>query len=282
MAALSWTPEHPIDFAASIRRHERWGEDPVNIVREDTLLRVADGEPYRAEQLADGSFTVDGSEPEVALTDLQWKLAEALPIQPLQALAERDERVALLANEHAGLRPPVISDPFQSLITAITAQQVNLTWATTTRRRLVHRWGTRHYVDGVEVWEFPAPDNLTGVEVAELRELQFTTRKSEYIIGVAEAATEGALDGLADLSNEEVIARLVSIRGIGRWSADWLLARCLVRPDVVAAGDLGVRKAVSFSYHGSDTILSEEVVRSTADGWGDAANWTAHLLLETL
>lgn len=282
MATVRWTPDHPIDFAASIRRHERWGEDPVNIVRDGALFRVARGAPYRAEQDVDGTFEIVGENPTHALCDLQAKLAESLPHRPLEMLAARNERVARLVQQHGGLRPPIISDPFQSLITSITAQQVNLTWATTTRRRLVHQTGRRHSLDGVELWEFPSPERLAKVTVSQLRDLQFTTRKAEYIIGVAEAACEGTLDGLEALSNDEVIARLVAMRGIGRWSADWLLARCLGRPDVVAAGDLGVRKAVSFSYHSSDTILSEEVVRSTADTWDDAANWTAHLLLDTL
>lgn len=282
MSSLTWSPERRIDFSASIRRHLRWGEDPVNIVRDDELFRVAEGAPYRAKQHADGSIEIVGASPDTALEDLRRKLAESLPIEPLDRLATQDERVARLLEQHPGLRPPVIADPFQSLVTSITAQQVNLTWATTTRRRLVHLTGRRHHMDGTEVWEFPTPSVLRRLSVSELRKLQFTTRKAEYIIGVASAAETGALDGLDTLSNEEVIARLKAIRGIGRWSADWLLARCLVRPNVVAAGDLGVRKAVSFSYHGSDTILSEEVVRATADAWGDAANWTAHLLLETL
>ncbi len=278
----TWKPDEAIDFDASIDRHQRWGVDPVNIVEGAALYRVTEGAAYRARQLPDGRIHIDADDESAALADLQWKLGEALPRRSLAELAGRDERVARLVERFPGLRPPIIGDPFESLVTAITAQQVNLTWATTTRRRLVHRAGTAHHFDGVTVWEFPTPGDVIELGVGTLRELQFTTRKSEYIVGVAQAALEGALDDLGDLSNREVIERLTAIRGIGRWSADWLLARCLSRPDVVAAGDLGVRTAVSFSYFASDAILSEEVVRSTAEAWGDAANLTAHLLLATL
>ncbi len=74
----------------------------------------------------------------------------------------------------------------------------------------------------------------------------------------------------------------MAIRGVGRWSADWVLARSLARPDAVAAGDLGVRKAVSYHWLGSDELLSEADVRSVVEEWGSAANWVTHLLLERL
>jgi DNA-3-methyladenine glycosylase II len=174
------------------------------------------------------------------------------------------------------------ADPFQSLITSITAQQVNLAWATTTRSRLIEAYGTPHTLFGTVVWQFPSPDRLARVDPSSLRSLQFTTRKSEYIVGVAQAAAEGALAGLDQLGNEEVVRNLVSLRGIGRWSAEWLLARCLARPNAIAAGDLGVRKAVSYHYRGADELLSEEIVRDLASPWGTATNLVTHLLLETL
>ena len=73
---------------------------------------------------------------------------------------------------------------------------------------------------------------------------------------------------------------MTAIRGIGRWSAEWALARCLARPKAVAAGDLGVQKAIGGAYLGR-RATEDEVRRLTAP-WGDAANWATHLLLETL
>jgi len=168
------------------------------------------------------------------------------------------------------------------LIGAVTAQQVNLTWATTTRRRLIEATSTKHSVDQVIVWRFPTPQEILTLSIADIRAMQFTTRKSEFIIDLAQAAVDGVLDGLADLSSKKVVERLTGIRGIGRWSAELVLGRCLGRSDAIAAGDLAVRKAVSFTYLESDTILSEQIVRDTAETWGDAANLVAHLLLETL
>ncbi len=283
---MRWEPHDPIDFAASTARFRRWGIDLANIIADDTFYRVtSDGVAYAARQQEDGAIevtTVDPADEPAALADLQWRLAESIDRAPLTELAETDEIVSRLVDRYPGLRPPLQSDPFQSLITSITAQQVNLTWATTTRSRLIEAYGTPHVLFGTTVWEFPDPKRLAAVDPTSLRDLQFTTRKSEYIVGVAQAAAAGALDGLQELGNEEAIRKLVELRGIGRWSAEWLLARCLARPDVIAAGDLGVRKAVSYNYRNSDELLSEEVVRDTAAPWGDATNLVTHLLLETL
>ncbi len=76
--------------------------------------------------------------------------------------------------------------------------------------------------------------------------------------------------------------RLTELPGVGRWTADWVLARGFGRPETVAAGDLGVRKAAGRIYLGLDRNATEDEVRELAAGWGPAANWTSHLLLEAL
>lgn len=283
---MHWTPTDRIDFAASTARFHRWGVDLANVVEGGRFLRVSnDGVAYAAEQHADGSIevrTVDPADEPAAMVDLQWRLGEPLDRQPLYELAQTDPIVADLVARFPGVRPPLHRDPFEALVSAITAQQVNLTWATTTRSRVIEAYGLAHSIDATVVWQFPSPERIAAVNPDELRALQFTTRKSEYIVGVAQAATEGQLEGLESLGNEEVVRSLVQLRGIGRWSAEWLLARCLARPDAIAAGDLGVRKAVSGSYRSSDEVLPEDLVRDIAAPWGNATNLVTHLLLETL
>ncbi len=286
---FTWRSPHPLDLDACMARFARWGPDPVNRYAGGAFSRIAAGpdgpSPYSARQDDDGSLTVtvpssDGAA--AARTDLEYRLAETLPRQPIAALAGRDPVIGPLWARSPGYRPPLGRDPYESLIVAITAQQVNLAWANTTRTRLVHRFGRRHEWDGQELWEFPTPEALATTTTTELREMQFTWRKAEYLIDVATAAADGYLDGLGDLDDDAVVARLTALRGIGRWSADWLLARCLGRPDAVAAGDLGVRKAVGQIYLGRAGPAEEAEVREVAAAWGAAANWAAHLLLEEL
>ena len=110
--------------------------------------------------------------------------------------------------------------------------------------------------------------------------LQFAVRKAEYIIGLAQevAARRLDLDALGGRENEEVIETLTRVRGFGRWTAEWFLARCLGRPDVVAAGDLGVRKAVA-RWFSDDPIWPEGRVREAMQPFGRHTNLAVHYLL---
>ena len=169
-------------------------------------------------------------------------------------------------------------DLLAALVRSISAQQVNLRWAATTRRRLAEAYGRRHVVGGDTVWSFDAA-TLAGLRVDDIRALQFTTRKAEYIIGAADAVASGrlSLTTLEALPDDEVIAQLTSLRGIGVWTAEWLLARTLGRPRVVA-GDLGVRKAVGMAYAGG-ALPPETDVRQLTAHWGAAAGTAQTLLL---
>ena len=196
-------------------------------------------------------------------------------------LLQRDPLLARLDAAYPGLRTVRQFDLLTALVRCISAQQVNLRWATTTRRRLAETFGDRYQVGEQEVYSLNA-ERLASASVEEIRALQFTTRKAEYIIGVAEAIASGhlsitALDALPD---EAVIARLVALRGIGRWTAEWILARTLGRP-VVVAGDLGVRKAIGLAYLGTP-LPSEQAVREATAHWGPSAGVAQTLLLHGL
>jgi DNA-3-methyladenine glycosylase II len=131
------------------------------------------------------------------------------------------------------------------------------------------------------VFSFDA-QRLASAEVQEIRELQFTTRKAEYIIGVAGEIASGRLaqEELRDITDDEVIARLTALRGIGCWTAEWIMARTLGRP-VVVAGDLGVRKAVGAAYLNEPLPPEEDVRRATAH-WGESALIAQSLLLHAM
>jgi DNA-3-methyladenine glycosylase II len=115
-----------------------------------------------------------------------------------------------------------------------------------------------------------------------LRALQLTTAKATSLLECAHATRAGALElrDLAGLDDDSVIARLTSLRGIGRWSAEWFLARTLGRPRVVA-GDLGVRKAVGRLYLTGE-LPTEDQVRRLTEHWGAAAGLAQALALHDL
>jgi DNA-3-methyladenine glycosylase II len=177
-----------------------------------------------------------------------------------------------------GIRQIRQLDLFTALIRCISAQQVNLRWAVTTRRRLAEAFGKRHEIAGHVVHGLD-PRVIAEVDPVSIRALQFTTSKSVSIVATARALVDLGLSAerLNQCTDEEIITQLVTIRGIGRWSAEWVLARTLGRPRVVA-GDLGVRKAVGLAYLLAP-LPSEQEVRDATAHWGESAGVAQAVLL---
>ena len=286
MNTARWTPRTPIDLAASIARFVRYGADLRSAVSNGYLYRTtSDGLPYRIRQTEDGRIEVaTGADRnlEAAVEESRFRLGETLPKAPLEEVAGRVPAVADQLRRMPGYRIPLNPAGLEVLVSSICAQQVNMRWANTTMSRLIRRYGSEVELDGVRWWRFPDAEKLAAADPADIRAMQFTTRKSGYIVGVAGAMVAGDLTGLEEDGNETVIRRLVALRGVGRWTAEWFLARCLARPDVVPAGDLGVRKVVSRYVMGAEKgeVLPEPDVRAAVESWGDGGNWAIHLLLE--
>ena len=279
----------PIDVAASLELFRRNGDDlldrwdGVNLVR---TLRVGERVVAYA-AAATGSITEPALRVTVADSADKVSVEDAirstlvLPTTDFARLCQADPVIAQLDQSHVGLRPVRQFDLFAALLRCVSAQQVNLRWAATTRRRLAEAFGERHIVGEHVVFSL-CPTRLAVASVAEIRALQFTTRKSEYIVGIAAAVASGRLrlEELTQLPDDEVIARLTVERGIGLWTAEWILARTLCRPRVVA-GDLGVRKAVGRAYLGA-ALPSEAEVRLATAHWGESALIAQSLLLQSL
>ena len=204
-----------------------------------------------------------------------------VPPRHFAELRRADPIVARLEACYRGFRPVLQPNLLGALIRCISAQQVNLRWACETRRRLAEKFGDKHTVDGAVVYSLSA-ERLSNAAPAEIRALQFTNRKAEYIVAAAQAVASGmvTLEALAAMADEEVIGHLVALRGIGAWTAEWILARTLGRPRVVA-GDLGVRKAVGLAYR-AGVMPAESEVRSLTAHWRESSAHAQALLLHAL
>jgi DNA-3-methyladenine glycosylase II len=114
-----------------------------------------------------------------------------------------------------------------------------------------------------------------------LRALGLTNAKAESIVGAARAIDSGALDGaaLAREENETVIARLSDLRGVGRWTAEWVLMLHFGRRDVFAAADLFLRAVVSKYYLGVERAAEPEVRAVARERWGGWESYASLYLL---
>lgn len=150
-------------------------------------------------------------------------------------LAKVDAQLAALLKEDGPLKPKLRPEGFSTFIRAILAQQVSVKAAETMFKRLENHCGGAL-----------TPATLTTLGYDGCRGVGLTGRKSEYVLGLAEAVQTGALDfdEIARMPDEAAIEALVSLRGIGRWTAEVYLLLTLGRPDVWPAADLALIIAV--------------------------------------
>jgi DNA-3-methyladenine glycosylase II len=278
--------EGPIDFAASLEIFRRSGDDLIDRWDGEWLTRTVRLEDRSVAYACRPIESPDGATFEVIVEDASHApaieeaiLKSFVAVSPqFRRLCRTDPVIGRLAKLHFGFRPILHPDLMVALVRCISAQQVNLKWAATVRGRLAEKYGRRHEVVGRTVYSLD-PERLSRLETADIRALQFTTSKAEYIINAARAvaAHELHIADLDVLTDAEVIARVIGVRGLGVWSAEWVLARTLGRPRI-SAGDLGVRKAVGKAYLGGRMPTPDEV-RSATLHWGAATALAQELLL---
>ena len=268
MALLAFP--QPYDFALSTERFRIFGPDPALLWHDGGLHRVVAGREVRIEA-APGGVSIEPADAAIA-REVSHLLGASFDLAAFTAWADGDASLAPLVELLAGYRPPLLPDPFEHLVTAITAQQVSLHSAAAIRRRFVERFSERYGL----AYAFPSAERIAGTDESELVSVGFSQRKSEYVVGLARAGLDYAeLGGLPDA---DVKTRLTAVRGLGEWTADWFLGRCLGRPRAWPAGDLALRKAVS-RFYGEGRMLSIPEVRALGERFAPFENLSAHYLL---
>jgi DNA-3-methyladenine glycosylase II len=156
-------------------------------------------------------------------------------------LLRRDPILAALIRKHGpcGLAAAQRSDHFSALVRAITGQQLSTKAAATIYSRLAALMP-----GGVR------PEALASLTDEQMRAVGMSRQKITYFRDLAEKALSGALplDALDEMGDDEVIAALTQVKGIGRWSAEMFLMFRLHRPDVLPVDDLGIVNAVKTVY----------------------------------
>ncbi|WP_026906763.1 DNA-3-methyladenine glycosylase 2 [Paucisalibacillus globulus] len=187
-------------------------------------------------------------------------------------MARKDTILDQLANAYYGLRIICIPDLFEALTWAILGQQINLTFAYSLKKRLVEQYGESLTYDGQTYWLFPTHEKIAELEIEDLKRLQFSTRKAEYVIGVAEALTSGQFskETLLDLKEYHYVHQaLLSIRGVGAWTADYVMMKCLHYPDAFPIADVGLHNALKqqLGLERKPTIEEIEKIAVNWKGW---------------
>ena len=260
----------PYDFALSTARFRDFGTDGATVLHEGGLHRVVAGREVRVTSVAGGVVIEPWSEE--AAHQVALLLGAPFDLAAFRDWAESEPVLGPIVEALPGFRPTLNPQPFEALVVAITTQQISLRAAAAIRGNLVRAYGVEHDV----AWDFPTRARIRELRPRQFTPLGFSRAKAEYVLELAHSRLD--LGALAACDDDEVIAELTSVRGLGRWTADWFLARHLARPHAWPAGDLGVRKAVS-TFYAAGSQLSIEEVRRMSERFTPFENLSAQFLL---
>ncbi len=270
---------------ASVRRR---ANDAVDLVVEDEYRRllVHGARPLliRAAQGADPAtlhIIVRGveeppDEPDLAFAEQAIRRLFSLDHSP-QAFYEhvRDEPVlGPITRRLYGMRPVGSPSIFEMLIIAVLGQQISMIAAGAIKSRLVAALGASASFDDRIYRAFPTPEAIANTSNEALLTLAFSRRKAEYVRDLAIQVASGDLnlEGMRGKEHGEILERLVAIRGIGRWTAEYVLLRGYGYPDALPAGDAGLRREITRYYQLAVPPDEAEITRRGA-AWSPYRSW---------
>ena len=186
-----------------------------------------------------------------------------------KALARRDPVLRKLRRQFPDISLLRRNDPFTTLARAITGQQISVKAAQTVWLRVVTATsGTPNRI---------AASAVLALADDALRSCGLSTRKGEYIRDLATRFSDGSIRPRRwrTMDDEAVIAELVAVKGIGRWTAEMFLMFSLLRPDVLPVDDIGLQRAVELHYNNGERLPISEL-RKIAEAWApwrSVATW---------
>lgn len=196
-------------------------------------------------------------------------------LTPFYLLAEKDAVLKESSSKFRGLRLIGIPDLFEALAWGIIGQQINLNFAYTLKRRLIETYGEFIIFENKKYWSFPKADVMAKLLSSDLTALQLSQSKSDYLIGIAQLIESEKLSKNALLAMDNFAAvekALTDLHGIGPWTANYVLMRCLRYPSAFPIADIGLLRAIQFSQN-LEKKPTKEAVLHYAKSW---RNWESY------
>jgi DNA-3-methyladenine glycosylase II len=227
---------------------------------------------------------IDQDTEALARRALERLLGLTVDLSTFAAMAERDPLLGPLAGRMRGLKPPRFPTVFEALVNGVACQQLSLAVGIHLLNRLTAAHGHPVAQDPGGPRAFPDPDQLAGLLPDELKRHGFSLTKARTIVETAQAIVVGDLDleSLEQLDDRTAIERLTSLRGIGRWTAEYVLLRGLGRLQIFPGDDVGAHNKLK-RFFDIDSQLDYDSVERLVARWHPYAGMVYfHLLLESL
>ena len=152
------------------------------------------------------------------------------------------------------------TDYYRALVNSIIGQQLSVKAAATIKQRFADLFGS----------DFPTPEQIIARDIEELRSVGLSRPKARYVQDLAQHIIDGTVRfaTIDQLSNDEIIAELTAVKGVGEWTVHMFLLFCMGRLDVLPTGDLGIRSGIKKLYGLSELPSPDEVRQiAAANSW---------------
>jgi len=220
---------------------------------------------------------------ESATNRVSWLLGVDQGLAPFYELGKADQAMAGLVEQFYGLHLPHTASVFEALVLAVLGQQISTNVARIIRTLLIETFGPSAEFDGETYYAFPRPASIWASSPAELHTMKLTQRKSEYVHGLAGSALDPGmgLECLEELTDREIVEKLIALRGVGMWTAQWVLIRAVGRPDALPLGDLALRRVVSHLFMDGEDV-NDAKVEEIAQRWSPYRTYATVYLFSAL
>lgn len=280
-------PTPPYDFAAMLAVLERF-HPVMDIVRNGeywralhvggqvALVRVRSQGTVNA-PLLEVHLAAGGADNTLLLRQLRHILSADEDLNPFYAYAMSDAALWETVAPLRGLRLIRSASVFEALAVTVIEQQIALLTAQRAERWLVEWAGNSVSYEGERYYAFPTPSQIAAAEVADLIPLKITFRRMQLLIDLARGELD--MESLCTLDTATAYERLVSLRGVGHWTAAWTLTRGVSGHYAVGHNDVALQAAVNRYFYGHPGRTTSEIVSETFARYGAYAGVAAFYIL---
>jgi len=241
------------------------------------------GSMDRPRLVATASGPGDRPPSDLVTHSLERMLGTRVDLSGFYRLARGDRQLTELAEQFRGMKPPRFPTVFEAIVNGIACQQLSLIAGIRVLNRMTAGCGPAVGEAGTGPRAFPRPEDLAGRSPEELRTLGFSRQKARAVIELASGTMSGVdLDHLEDMADDEAVRSLTGLRGVGRWTAEYVLLRGLGRLHVFPGDDVGMRNRLR-DWLGISGPLDYEGTSAVLASWSPYAGLVyLHLLLRRL
>ena len=283
------TPTAPYDFDLTVGSMTFFQERHAADMFEDGVLRRVlslSGKPALVSVRSVGSVDVPKLAVEIsgdnltshdtdeALSLVRRMLSTDADIAPFYDMALDDPHLAPMIRNMYGLRPTCAPTAYEALVLAILGQQISTHVARMLRNLIIETYGDRITISGETLHAFPLPQTLADAGPDGLRSIKFSMRKAEYITGISQQIVSGelSLEAMRDLPDDEIVSGLLALRGVGAWTAHWMLMRAFGRPDGFPQGDLALQRMMGVLV-GDGSPMPPDDALAYSERWSPWRSW---------